>query len=62
MAQKIWTREAVTTEVDNAVRNVIGSSDNDNIDHSSNLMDIGLDSLSVVELSNHLQWLRGSKR
>ena len=55
LLKKCWTKEAVTIEVENAVKKVIGSKDDDHIDHSSNLMDIGLDSLSVVELSNDLQ-------
>ena len=51
---KIWTKNAVTKEVENAVRNVIGDNNDEKIDNSLNFMDMGIDSLSIVELSKSL--------
>ena len=52
---KSWTMDDVTKEVVNAIRNIIGDGNNEKIDHSLNFMDMGVDSLSIVELSKNLE-------
>jgi len=50
-----WTLESITTEVEKAVKTVIGDDSTCALNHSANWMDIGVDSLSSVELSLILQ-------
>jgi len=49
-----WTKKEIESKVEEAVRDVLSDSDID-LNHSTNLMDAGLDSLSVVELSQSLR-------
>lgn len=53
--RKLWNREEVQFEGDAAARSVIAMGDKGIRDHDSGLMDMGLDSLGVVEVSRSLQ-------
>ncbi|KAL7554746.1 hypothetical protein ACHAWF_018278 [Thalassiosira exigua] len=50
-----WTIDAIRVEVEKAVRKLVDVGDSENIDHHRSLLDTGLDSLGIIELSDLIQ-------
>ena len=60
MGNKVWKLEEVQSKVEDSVKMVISpgydsTNDDSSLDETANLMDIGLDSLGAVELSQNLE-------
>lgn len=55
MTSKAWTIDEIKSEVEAAVRRVIATDDESDVDHTSSMMGMGLDSLGSVELSRNLE-------